>query len=240
MSARQRVEGQRAFILHVAPFRETSALAEAFTRGHGRLAVVARGARRPRSSLRGLLMEFQPLELSWFGRGEVRTLSGAEWMGGQPLLRGQRLLFGYYLNELLLKLMPREDPHPELFDRYREALLALSAPDAGEEILRRFEVSLLRLLGYGVTLDRDARTGEPVDPERRYAFVADRGVQAISAGESDAGAFSGGALLAMARDDYSQAQTLREGRLLMRQAIAHHLGGAALNTRRVFAELQEL
>ncbi|HQY55741.1 MAG TPA: DNA repair protein RecO, partial [Dokdonella sp.] len=111
-SSKGRVDGQPAFVLHTHPFRETSLIVEAFTRDHGRIALVARGARRPRSAMRGLLMAFQPIELGWFGQGEMRTLAKVEWVGGQPLLQAQALLLGYYMNELLLKLLPREDAHP--------------------------------------------------------------------------------------------------------------------------------
>src|SRR5512139_2216696 len=122
MVERTRQEVREAFILHSYPYRETSLLLEVFTRGFGRLSMVARAARSPRSQLRGVLLAFQPLALSWFGRGEVRTLARAEWIGGQPLLHGEALLCGFYLNELLLRMLPREDPHDALFQRYQEAL----------------------------------------------------------------------------------------------------------------------
>src|SRR5499427_10678215 len=111
MNERVRQESREAFVLHSYPYMETSLLVEAFTRAFGRVSMVARGARRPRSPLRGLLFAFQPIALSWFGKGELRTLARAEWQGGQPLLRGEGLLCGFYLNELLLRLLPREDPH---------------------------------------------------------------------------------------------------------------------------------
>jgi len=237
---RARVEGQEAFVLHTHPFRETSLIAEVFSRGNGRLALVARGARRARSSLRGSLLEFQPLELSWFGQGEVRTLAKAEWLGGQPLLTGRALLFGYYLNELLLKLLPREDPHPELFDAYRGILreLVVSAPN--EAALRRFELVLLRNLGYGMTLDCEAETGDPVMPDKQYSFVLELGVLPATSGRAGAMILSGRILLSIARGDFSDPQTLQHGKVLMRQVLGHYLNGQSLNTRRVFVELQEL
>src|SRR5512135_3655302 len=125
-ASKQRIQDELAFVLHSYPFRETSLLLEIFSRNHGRLALVARGARRPRSALRGLLMNFQPLRLSWFGKGEVRTLHGAEWQGGQPQLQGAALLCGFYLNELLLNLLARDDPHEGLFDYYQLALHRLA------------------------------------------------------------------------------------------------------------------
>jgi len=237
---RSRVEGQGSFVLQLHPFRETSLVAEVFSRTHGRLALVARGARRPHSALRGLLMEFRPLALSWFGAGEVKTLARAEWMGGHAPLAGRGLLFGYYLNELLLRLMPREAPHPELFDHYAHALDELARSGAAEGALRRFELRMLRSLGWGLTLDREALTEEAVRPRCEYAFVIERGVVPLAGAGAGAAAVSGEALLAMAREDFSDPRTLSEGKALMRQVLGHYLGERPLNTRRVFMELSEL
>jgi DNA repair protein RecO (recombination protein O) len=237
---RRRVEGETGFVLHAFPFRETSTIVEVITRSFGRLPLVARGARRPRSALRGVLMEFQPLLLSWFGKPEMPTLARAEWVGGQPLLGGRSLIAGYYLNELLLRLLPREDPHPGLFDAYGEALREMAASPLRPGPLRRFEGTLLRELGYGPTLDREADTGAPVDPERTYAYLVERGPVAADRMTDPSLTVSGRVLLAMAQDDYSEAETLKQGKLLMRTLINHHLGGQALNSRRVFMELQEL
>ena len=149
-----------------------SLIADVFSRDYGRLPLLARGARRPKSALRGLLIGFQPLELGWFGAGEVKTLAKAEWLGGIPLLAGRCLLLGYYLNELLISLLAREDAHPILFDSYVSALQALAhgAEDAPE--LRKFEVRLLRELGYGLRLETDAQTGSDIDATRRYLICA--------------------------------------------------------------------
>jgi len=121
MRERQRVEGEQAFVLHSYPFRETSLLVEIISRRYGRVALLAKGARRPRSVLRGALLAFQPLLVGWAGKGDVRTLMKAEWRGGQPLLGGEALFCGFYLNELLLRLLPREDAHDALFDAYADA-----------------------------------------------------------------------------------------------------------------------
>lgn len=240
MSAqRQRVDGAPAFLLHAHPYSETSLVLDVFARNHGRLALLARGARRPRSSLRGVLLAFQPLELAWFGGGEVKTLARAEWLGGLPLLAGKSLLLGYYLNELLLRLLPREDAHPNLFDAYAAALavLARGATEAAE--LRRFEKTLLRELGYGLSLEREADSGQAVRPDGRYLYLAERGVVAAGGAEG-LPTLAGKTLLDMAADDYADPRTLAESKLLMRQLIAHHLGGQPLQSRRVFIELQEL
>lgn len=236
---RQRVDGAAAFLLHAHPYSETSLILDVFTRDHGRVAMLARGARRPRSALRGVLLAFQPLELGWFGGGEVKTLARAEWQGGLPLPTGKSLLLGYYLNELLLKLLPREDAHPGLFDAYASALAALArgATEAGE--LRRFEKTLLRELGYGLALDRDAASGAPVRPDGQYVVQMERGVVEAD-GASTGPSFSGKTLLDLAADDYGDPRTLAESKVLMRQLMAHYLGGQMLQTRKIFIELQEL
>ncbi len=239
MSGKQRIDGAAAFLLHAHPYSETSLILEIFARDHGRLALLARGARRPRSALRGVLLSFQPLELGWFGGGEVKTLAKAEWIGGLPLLTGKSLLLGYYLNELLLKLLPREDAHPALYDAYAAALAALArgATEAAE--LRRFEKTLLRELGYGLALDKEAGSGVPVRADGRYLYLLERGAVEAT-GDAGVPTVSGKTLLDMAADDYSDPRTLAESKQIMRQLIAHYLGGQPLQSRRVFVELQEL
>ena len=235
----KRVDGQSAYVLHLHPYSETSLVVDVFTRDHGRVPLLARGARRPRSAMRGMLMSFQPLELGWFGGGEVKTLAKAEWLGGMPLLGGRCLLLGYYLNELLLKMLPREDAHGALFDAYAAALQALAGGGADAPELRRFEKTLLKELGYGMTLDVDMETGLPVMAEDEYTYLIERGpVARVGAGGT--AILRGKTLLDMVADDYSDPRTRVESKQLMRQLIAHHMGGKPLQSRRVFMELQEL
>ena len=248
MSGRQRVDGQMAYILHSYAFSESSLILDVFSRNYGRMPLLARGARRPRSLLRGMLQAFQPLELGWFGAGEVRTLSRAEWLGGMPLLGGTALMLGYYLNELLLKLLAREDAHGVLFDAYAATLRALSQAAGGSEAhaarLRLFEKTLLRELGYGLALEREAVTGEAVLPDQNYHYLIESGpvkAGAVPAGDQSGNqAILGKTLLDLARDDYADPRTLAESKSLMRMLINHHLAGQPLQSRRVFVELQEL
>ncbi|MEW6164375.1 MAG: DNA repair protein RecO [Pseudomonadota bacterium] len=236
--SRQRVDGAAAFLLHAYPYSETSLIVEIFARDHGRLAMLARGARRPRSALRGVLLAFQPLELGWFGGGEVKTLARAEWLGGMPLLRGEGLLLGYYMNELLLKLLPREDAHAALFDAYAAALAALArgATEAAE--LRRFEKILLKELGYGLVLEREVGGGA-IEAGKRYSYQVERGP--VRAEEGATGlALAGKTLLDLAADDYTDPRSLAESKQLMRHLLSHHLAGQVLQTRRVFIELQDM
>jgi DNA repair protein RecO (recombination protein O) len=227
MSAnKNRIEEQSAFILHSYPFRETSLLLEVFSRNHGRLAMVARGARRPRSALRGVLMNFQPLRLSWFGKGEVRTLHAAEWQGGQPQLQGTALLCGFYLNELLLNLTARDDPHESLFDYYQYTLQRLAHENDHAGTLRNFEKHLLQELGYALLLDQEAGGGRPVEPDGRYRYVIERGVLA------------GKTLLDMTADDYTDPVSAQQAKQLMRTLLNHYLGGRVLHTRELIKDLQ--
>ncbi|MCK6386158.1 MAG: DNA repair protein RecO [Zoogloea sp.] len=237
MSAKQRIDQQPGFVLHSYPYRETSLIVEVFSRDHGRVGLVAKGARRPMSQLRGVLMAFQPLFIDWSGGGEMKTLVRAEWQGGQPLLGGQALLCAYYLNELLMRLLPREDPHPALYRAYGDALRALAAGEGQEVILRRFELALLQELGYGLQLDSDA-DGEPVRPELCYVYIIERGAVPLGDhGIDDASVVTGRVLLDMARGDFREAETLAGAKALMRRLIQHYLGGQVLQSRRVFTEL---
>jgi DNA repair protein RecO (recombination protein O) len=188
-------------------------------------------------------MAFQPLLIDWSGGGEVKTLVRAEWLGGQPLLGGQALLCGYYLNELMVRLTAREDAHPRLFAAFGEAIAALGRGDSPAVLLRRFELALLLELGYGLGLEHDADSTEPVRPERRYLYIIERGPVALADAEAagaDDLAVSGRTLLEMAASDFSRAETLVQAKLLLRALINHYLGGRELVSRRVLKELQEL
>ncbi len=235
---RNKVDGQPAFVLHTYPYRETSLIVEVFSRDFGRVALLARGARRPRSPLRGLLMAFQPLELGWAGKGEVQTLMKAEWQGGQPLLTGKALFCGYYLNELLMHLLPREDAHERLFSVYAETLRRF-ADVLKESDLRCFERAFLQELGYGLTLENDAK-GVPVDVAGHYAYEIEHGPVRLQRPGSSALSVSGKTLIDLANEDFSDPRSLIEAKQLMRALIAHYTGGKNLETRKIFMELQEL
>lgn len=241
-SGKQRVDGQPAFLLQSHPYRETSLVVDVFSRDFGRIGLVARGAKRPRSQLRGVLVEFQPLDLGWFGAGELRTLARAEWQRAWPMLSGPRLLLGYYLNELLQRLLARDDAHPALFDLYAEAVQKLALAPAEtvrhEALLRGFEKALLRELGYGLTLDHDAN-GDAIDPAAHYMYKPELGLLEGEGGVDDV-SLNGAQALAIHADDYADAQVARLAKTLMRVLIAHYLQGQELRTRRVFIELQDL
>ena len=232
----ERVDQEPAFILHTRPWRETSLIVDAFTRHHGRVGLVARGARRQSSSLKARLVAFQPLDLAWFGKGALHTLHGAEWQGGALNLRGHGLMCGFYLNELLLRLLPEGDPHEALFDRYRATLEHLNETPDVEPILRRFELDLLSELGYAQPLGHSA-DGAALQAGTRYGYAFGEGVVPARNGEA---AYLGRTLLDLAQGDLSHPTTLAEGKLLMRSLLAHYLGEKPLSTRQLLIDLQKL
>ncbi|MFA7666835.1 MAG: DNA repair protein RecO [Burkholderiaceae bacterium] len=226
-----------AFLLHSTPYRETSLVVELFTRDHGRIAAVAKGAKRPRSALRAVLLQFQPLMASWSGTRELRTLTGAEWLGGLPAPQGDALLCAFYLNELLMRLLAREDAHPLLYDGYEQALRALADGDPVDETLRRFEWLLLRETGYAPDLERDASHRE-IDGLHNYRWIPAGGFVAAEPGE--AGAVAGSTLRELASGRFASAASRQQAKYLMRAILSHHLDGAPLNTRQILIDLQKL
>lgn len=236
-----RRDDREGFVLHRWPYKETSLLVEALTREDGRVAMVARGAKRPRSELHGVLQAFQPVSISWSGAGDLKTLLRAEWRGGLPLLSGSSLLCGFYLNELLIKLLPREDPHPRLFDAYRSALASLAQGDAQAPVLRRFEVGLLAELGYALELAVEADSGAAIDPGARYHYAFDKGAQRRQPPPGVRWPLVRGAtLVALASGRFDDAATAVEAKRLMREVIDHHLESRTIMSRKVVRDLQAL
>ena len=233
-------DAEPGYVLHSYPFKETSLVVEVFTRSCGRLGLVAKGARRPRSSLRGVLMAFQPLLLSWSGRSELRLLHRAEWQAGQPQLAGLPLMCGFYLNELLLKLVARDDPHEALYGSYEQALSALRTGETPAAVLRGFEQRMLTELGYALLLTEDVH-GAAIEADADYTYIVERGpVRADELRDAgDAVQVTGKTLLDMAGGDYSAPGTLQQSRALMRHVINHYLGGQILHTRQLLRDMQQ-
>ena len=236
---KNRLENELAFVLHSYPFRETSLVLEVFSRNHGRIPLVARGARRPKSALRGLLMSFQPLALSWFGSHELRTLHSAEWQGGQPLLQGTALMCGFYLNELLLNLTARDDPHETLFDYYQITLQRLVKEVDQASILRSFEKHLLQELGYGLSLEHEAGSNKPIDAGINYRYILELGAIPDDSMSTKGLSIAGKTLCDIAADDYTDVNSARQGKQLMRMLLNHHLGGVVLHTRELIKDLKK-
>jgi DNA repair protein RecO (recombination protein O) len=238
---KQRQDAQPAFVLHTYPYRETSLIVEAFTRNFGRVPLIAKGAKRPKSALRGLLLAFQPLQLSWGGKSELRTLYKAEWQGGQIPPQGTGLICGFYLNELLVRLLHRNDPHEQLFVYYQEALAALSDQKDYIPILRRFEQRLLQELGYAVMLKHEVASGKPIDPNKDYSYEIERGPVELNGSNQVHGLpVRGKTLLDMEQGDYSDMLTRQQSKHLMRYILNHYLGDQPLHTRQLLKDLQQL
>ena len=234
-----RVAEQPAFVLHSYPYKETSLIVDVLSRDYGRVALVAKGAKRPHSKLRGVLQTFQPLSVGWSGKSEVRNLTAAEWLGGLLPLEKSALLCGFYLNELLVKLLARDDPHPALFDHYVEALNRLAHGEAAPIVLRRFELALLRETGVAGDIAVDATSRQPVEPDRWYVVDPERGPRPALPSDTWP-RVAGKTLQDMQRGDYADAATQSQSKFLMRFLLAHHLGGAPLNTRQILLDLMQL
>ena len=237
--SRKRVDHEPGYVLHTYPYKETSLIVEAFTRRFGRVALLARGARRPRSAMRGVLLSFHPLRLGWSGSADLANLMNAEWAGGMPLLGGRGLMCGFYVNELMLRLLPRDDPHESLFETYVEALIGLATQEDVSAVLRGFEKRLLAELGYAPLLETDAAS-HPIDPERLYRYEPERGPVPVNGTREGQLVISGRTLLDVAAGDYARAETRDEARALMRALIGERLHGQSLHTRSILMELNEL
>jgi DNA repair protein RecO (recombination protein O) len=232
-----RVHQQPGCVLHARDYSETSLTLEVFTARYGRLGLLAKGARRPSSRVRGMLEPFQPLLLSWTGRGELPILTGAEPDGETPLLSGDTLYCGFYLNELLVRLLHRHDPHEALYLAYRQALTALGSSENSEMALREFERRLLGEIGYGLVLDRDVMDNSAIDANAWYDYVPERGPVRTSYAEhnrSQGIVVRGASLIALAQSDLHQPETLREVKRLMRAILARYLGDKPLHSRKLF------
>ncbi|KFN49001.1 DNA repair protein RecO [Arenimonas composti] len=233
-----RIEGQPAYVLHARPWRETSLIVELLSRDHGRVGVVARGLSGPkRHPLRAALQPLQHVRADWLGRGELGRLLAAEALDAAPLLTGDHLLAAFYVNELLLRLLPRQDPAATLYERYGELRAELAATTPLAWTLRRFERDLLDLLGYGLPLDTSA-DGRAIDPAARYRLDPELGP--VRDPHHGAGSASGAALLALAADRLPPPAQLAELRPALRAVLRSHLGGAPLKSWSLMGDLAEL
>jgi DNA repair protein RecO (recombination protein O) len=248
--ATRRISDEPAFVLHRYDWSESSLILEVFTRGHGRIAVVAKGAKRPSSNFRPVLLPLQPLTLAFSADGEIRTLKSAEWVGGQVMPTGDALLSGYYLNELVLRLLARDDPHPALFDAYATAVHVLAGEhgEALQPALRAFELLLLREIGLLPTLDMQTTTLAPLAPDIRYILIPEGGLAELADDDTRAG-LPGAQWrsLQVALDDAAPfAAVLRAAAAApdlkpqLRTLLHYHCGVSTLRTRQLMMDLQAL
>lgn len=240
MAARPfRVQAQPGFVLHSYPYKETSLILDVFTRQYGRVALLAKGAKRPHSQLRGALQTFQPLTLSWSGKSELQTLSGAEWVGGMPPLEKNTLLYGFYLNEIIIKLIQRGDPQPLLFDHYVATINQLAHAESAFIVLRKFELKLLKAAGVVGDLSFCMRGRTQVVPDLFYTVDPLAGTRPVQENETEI-KVHGKTLIDMQAEDYSDTNTQLQSKLLMRFLLAHHLHGMPIHTRQILMDLQTL
>jgi DNA repair protein RecO (recombination protein O) len=248
--ATRRISDEPAFVLHRYDWSESSLILEVLTRQSGRVALVARGAKKPSSNFRPVLLPLQPLRLAFGGEGEIRTLKSAEWAGGLVMPTGDALLAGYYLNELVLRLLARDDPHPTLFDAYATAVAVLAGAkgEALEPALRAFELLLLREIGLLPSLDAQTATLGPLESAVRYHLVPESGLAELPPGDPRP-ALAGAQWLALqsALDDAApfgavvrEAAGAPELKSLLRALLHYHCGVSALRTRQLLVDLQAL
>jgi DNA repair protein RecO (recombination protein O) len=226
--SRARVQLEPGYVLNARPYSDSSLLVEAFTRGHGRIGLIARGARGPRSKTRALLQALQPLLLSWTQSGELGGLTGVEAAGPPLPLSGERVFFGWYVNELVLKLLQRQDPHPVLFETYALTLAQLAGAEA-EPALRIFEKRLLDELGYGLQLPDDLL------PDQHYRYDWAEGPLPVPPGPAS---FAGASLIALAGESLDTAQAQADARRLLKTALQHQLGGKTLETPAMLRQMR--
>jgi DNA repair protein RecO (recombination protein O) len=232
--AKQRVELVPGYLLHQRPYRESSALLEIFTETHGRVGLVARGVRSARSRQRGDLQPFRQLQFSWQSRGELGTLTTVEPDGVVTTFRGKALYSAFYLNELLVRLLARHDPHPALFGAYSSSLQVLGQGDDVEAVLRRFEIHLLQELGYGLQLHCDVETGEALRSDTLYDYHLESGPVRTESDLPGGFIFRGASLVAMAHGELNDPLVLQDAKRLLRAALKLYLGEKPLKSRELF------
>lgn len=224
-----------AFVLHSRPYKNTSAIVKFFTYDCGVLSAVVRGVKGRRAKNAPLIQPFHPVQISWKGRSDLKSIITIEDAGKASFLKGEHLLSALYVNELMVRLLQEGEPLYLLFGSYCEVLSQLEGGGEIECVLRKFERHLLDQLGYGVSYSEDARSGEKLDAGVHYVFVRNEGfvLENGAAGRSSF-VFQGDAILAMGVDDYSQAQTRSMAKRVMRESLAIHLGDKPLNSRQLF------
>ena len=248
--ATHRISDEPAFVLHRYDWSESSLILEVFTRHHGRIALVAKGAKRPSSSFRPILLPLQPLHVAFGGDAEIRTLKSAEWQGGHVMPTGEALLSGYYLNELVMTLLARDDAHPRLFDIYASVVQVLASEhgEALQSALRAFELLLLREIGLLPMLDAQTMTLLKLDRETRYSLVPEGGLRQANPG--DRTSLSGAQWLALQETLLASAPftailracsaVAAELKPQLRTLLNYHCGVGTLRTRQMMIDLQSL
>lgn len=228
------VEQEPAYVLHRRPYRETSLLVDVFSLNYGRLTIVARAGNSQKSPLKAQLQPFQPLLLDWRGRSDLKSLTEADIRQGPRLTRTLPLYSGLYLNELLQRVLPAADPHPELFAAYIEALACLAESVDVEPVLRQFEMAFATALGYGFDWGVATDTGQPVEPQAFYGYDPEQGILQLPHSQIPLSNLSGKTLQALSTGDLNSMDSRRMAKRVMRVLVDYLLQGRPLNSRTLF------
>ena len=241
MKSHQIIEGEPAYLIHQRPYSETSQIINLFSRHYGRVDVIAKGSKRPKSKFKSFLQPFSPILVSWSGRSQLKTLRSVDISSRkQPNVTGKHLMSAFYLNELILNFLTTADPYPDLFDTYSLAIENLSNADSSEIILREFEIELLTEIGYAINFQTEAMSSKKIEPNQSYRFIAEEGfVSSIASSARDA-LIKGSVIHAIDQRDFSDPETLRTAKRIARESIKYHLSGKELNTKKVVKSLKKM
>ena len=237
MADRESIELEPAYLLHQRPYRNTSQLIDCLTQDYGLIALVAQGSRRPKGGQRAILQPFLPINVSWLRRGELGRLTQVELRPPVRELVGDKLLAGFYLNELLLRLLPKGDANAPVFSCYSQALADLARGVNTAAALRLFELRLLQALGYGLNLADDVETGEPIRAESRYYFEPERGARLVLEPANESNFYWGRELISLNNEKLDDTDSLRAAKRLLAQVLRVYLGERPLKTRSVMRDI---
>ncbi len=240
MKSHQVIEGEPAYLIHQRPYSETSQIINLFSRHYGRVDAIAKGSKRPKSKFKSFLQPFSPILVSWSGRSQLKTLRSVDISSGkQSNVSRKHLMSAFYLNELILSFLTTADPYPDLFDAYSLAINNLSNADSSEIILREFEIQLLTEIGYAINFQTEAMSSKKIEPNLSYRFIAEEGfVSSVTSSARDT-LIKGSVIQSIDRKDFSQPQTMRVAKRIIRESVKYHLSGKELNTKKVVKSLKK-
>ena len=241
MKSHQVIEGEPAYLIHQRPYSETSQIINLFSRHYGRVDAIAKGSKRPKSKFKSFLQPFSPILVSWSGRSQLKTLRSVDISSGkQSNVSRKHLMSAFYLNELILSFLTTADPYPDLFDAYSLAISNLSNADSSEIILREFEIQLLTEIGYAINFQTEAMSSKKIEPNLSYRFIAEEGfVSSVTSSARDT-LIKGSVIQSIDRKDFSQPQTMRAAKRIIRESVKYHLSGKELNTKKVVKSLKKM
>ena len=232
------IEQEPAYLLHHRPYSETSQIINLFTQKYGRVDLIAKGSKRPKSKFKSFLQPFLPIRVSWSGRSQLKTLREIEVTGVYiEKIKGKHLMSAFYLNELILSFLTVADPYPDLFTDYSSAITELSDASNIEIALRKFELSMLSEIGYAINFDTEAMSSKNIQKEERYIFYPEQGFRLVNDSSNTKIIIKGSEIKAIKNQDFSSPNTLKAAKKILRLAIDHHLDGKELNSKKVFQSI---